>query len=736
MGRLPVGTSPKTCHQHCQTQGPGGRSASWIMRLLFTSAFALVTEAMLSCIGLYAEAGSKVCHIERSMLCVVEISGENQSIIQISPLASLGRDDRIVAFESAAAMPDDTISTSKVTGVRNVSSSSPSARLGRERIEMSGMATLQEAMRTFAGVSIRDYGGIGGLKTVNIRNFGAQHTGLSYDGVILTDAMNGQVDIGLFDLEAVSAITVKIAGNDDIYRSARLNSSVGTVEISTLRPLPGTRADVRLRAASFGTYEPYMRVSQGFAKRWNASVSAGGLVSEGDYPFLLHNGSLTTREIRLNSDVKSFKSEVNVHGDMGKAGSLAVKIAGAMSGRGLPGSVILYTQHPSERLWDKSLICSIIHDVSFRLPLKLKTSISHNVAWNRYLNDSQSLPEPQDDRYRQKNTTISSVLLWSPKSFLSASIAEDLVISTLSANIPGCLYPTRETSYTALSVKYSSRRLNAVVSLLGTVVREQTRKGSPAPGREHLSPSVGTSFSILPELRARASFKESYRLPTFNDIYYPRMGNKELDPEKAVQFNIGLVYDRLFGSRPEAWSVTASIDAYHNRVRDKIAAIPSMFIWSMRNLGRVNMWGCDVAFSASGRLAGWLRLRTDASWSYQRAVDVTDKDSKYYKHQIAYTPRHSGYFSTVFETRWFNLAYSVQAVGTRYSLSQNTMAYRIEPYADHGLSLNRTFTFGQRHGWRLAASAEALNLAGKNYEVMKYYPMPGRNWRITLKISY
>ena len=504
MGRLPVGTSPKTCHQHCQTQGPGVRSVSWIMRSLFTSAFALVTEAMLSCIGLYAEAGSKVCHIERSTLCVVEISGENQFIIQISPLALLGRDDRIVAFESAAAMPDDTISTSKVTGVRNVSSSSPSARIGRERIEKTGMATLQEAIRTFAGVSVRDYGGIGGLKTVNIRNFGAQHTGLSYDGVILTDAMNGQVDIGLFDLEAVSAITVKIAGNDDIYRSARLNSSVGTVEISTLRPLPGTRADVRLRAASFGTYEPYMRVSQGFAKRWNASVSAGGLVSEGDYPFLLHNGSLTTREIRLNSDVKSFKSEVNVHGDMGKAGSLAVKIAGAMSGRGLPGSVILYTQHPSERLWDKSLICSIIHDVSFRLPLKLKTSISHNVAWNRYLNDSQSLPEPQDDRYRQKNTTISSVLLWSPKSFLSASIAEDLVISTLSANIPGCLYPTRETSYTALSVKYSSRRLNAVVSLLGTVVREQTRKGSPAPGREHLSPSVGTSFSILPELRARA----------------------------------------------------------------------------------------------------------------------------------------------------------------------------------------------------------------------------------------
>ena len=640
--------------------------------------------------------------------------------------------------QTSGTVPDDTLAASAVTGDRNpsASSSSPSSRLGRDRIEKSGMAALQEALKTFAGVSIRDYGGIGGLKTVNIRNFGAQHTGISYDGVILTDAMNGQVDIGLFDLEAVSGITVKIAGNDDIYRSARLNSSVGTVEISTLRPLPGTRADVRLRAASFGTYEPYVRVSQGFGDNWNASVSVGGLVSDGDYPFVLHNGNVTTHEIRLNSDVKSLKTEANVHGEMGKGGNLDVKIAGAMSERGLPGSVILYTQHPSERLWDKSLICSVIHDVSFRIPLKLKTSLSYNDAWNRYLNDSASLPEPEDDRYRQRNATLSTVLLWSPKPFLSASVAEDLVISTLSANIPGCLYPVRETSYTALSVKYSRGRLNAVASLLATIVREQTRKGSPAPGREHFSPSLGASFSIVQDLRLRASFKESYRLPTFNDTYYPRMGNKDLDPEKALQFNVGLAYDRLFDSSPGAWSVTASIDAYHNRVRDKIAAIPSMFIWSMRNLGKVNMWGCDLSCSASGRLADWLRLRTDANWSIQRAVDVTDKDSKYYRNQISYAPKHSGFISAVFETRWLNLGYSVQAVGVRYSLSQNTRAYRIEPYADHALSLNRTFVFGRRHEWRLAASAEALNLAGKNYEIMKYYPMPGRNWRLTLKISY
>ena len=63
--------------------------------------------------------------------------------------------------QTSGTVPDDTLAASAVTGDRNpsASSSSPSSRLGRDRIEKSGMAALQEALKTFAGVSIRDYGG-------------------------------------------------------------------------------------------------------------------------------------------------------------------------------------------------------------------------------------------------------------------------------------------------------------------------------------------------------------------------------------------------------------------------------------------------------------------------------------------------------------------------------------------------------------------------------------------------
>ena len=58
----------------------------------------------------------------------------------------------------------------------------------------------------FAGANVKDYGGIGGLKTVSVRNIGAAHTAVSYDGVVVSNSQAGQIDIGRFSLDNVSTL--------------------------------------------------------------------------------------------------------------------------------------------------------------------------------------------------------------------------------------------------------------------------------------------------------------------------------------------------------------------------------------------------------------------------------------------------------------------------------------------------------------------------------------------------
>lgn len=638
----------------------------------------------------------------------------------------------------------DTLDVAKVTQTRNIAvmSSAPAQRVNRIRLEKSGAITLQEALRTFSGVSVKDYGGLGGLKTVSIRSFGAQHTGIMYDGLVVSNAQNGQVDIGRFNLDDVQSISVETGGSSDIFRPARLAGSVGVLSIESAKPVfegTGTQVSAALRYGSFFTWNPHLSLKQRLGQNWLASIWSNYINSRGNYPFLLHNGNLTTKETRLHSDVSSFNAEASIHGHLKHGGDLTLKAAYYDSDRGLPGSVVFYTVNPHQRLWDRDFRASALYatalgDASKESKWKMKAAVSYNYAWNRFVDYDPIHPQPQDDRYLQQEGSAGAVVLYSPWKGVEFSAAQDIVLNALEANIPSCPLPIRLTSYTALSGKYARGPIEAVVTLLGTACGEWVKTGEAAPSRFHISPSASISYRLPlnTDLRLRASFKDSFRLPTFNDLYYARMGNRNLRAEKAYQTNLGITWAHAFGSH----YLSATADGYWNAVRDRIVAVPSMFIWSMRNVGRVLMLGTDISLRYRGRICRWLTSDLSGSFSYQYAVDVTDPMAKNYKHQIAYTPRHCGSGSITFETPWLNLGYTLQAVGERYTLSQNTPAYRAAPYADHCLSLNHTFEFGKKHAWKLHASAEALNLGGVNYEVIKYYPMPGRQYRLTIKISY
>ncbi len=665
---------------------------------------------------------------------------------------------------SEGSARSDTLERAVVLSQRNVeaSHSAPLQKLGRKAIERSGAAGLHELLRSFAGVSVRDYGGIGGIKTVSVRNLGAQHTAVSYDGITVSDAQNGQIDISRFNLENVSELSVEIGAADDIFRSARLLNSAGVLSINTSRPVFEDRpygVSASMRYGSFSTYAPSLTYRGRLGRRWSTMVSADWLTSDGVYPFTLVNGSLRTRERRLNSDVNTLAAELNLYGGIG-AGQLQMKARGYLSERGLPGSVVYYSQNPTERLWDKDLSLSAIYTSAVGSRSRIRQTLSLSRAYNRYTNSSALYPVPEDDRYTQYEAAGSTVCEYRSTGRMRFTLAEDLFFNHLDSSIPESRNPSRVSSVSALSGQYRSSRLTLTGSLSFTAVHEWTQSGSPAPERSRLSPSLSASWRATENLRLRASWREGFRVPTFNDLYYARVGNTSLSPEKAGQFNLGATLSlwpsaassveggrggadrsesslsRYGGGRQGQGRgrLTLTSDLYYNSVRDKIVAIPTMFIWKMRNLGKVQMFGGDFTAAYSRGLGSGMDLSLRANYSYRYAVDITDPQAKNYRHQIQYTPRHSGNVLLTLGLRWLDLSYTLNAVGRRYFLQQNIPANELAAYCDHSVSLSREFAFGG--STRVRISAEVLNLGGANYEIIRYYPMPGRNFRLTMKISF
>ena len=84
----------------------------------------------------------------------------------------------------------------------------PVQSLSGDKLEKLAAHSVADAIRYFSGVQIKDYGGIGGLKTVNIRSMGTNHVGVFYDGIELGNAQNGVIDLGRFSLDNMEAVTL------------------------------------------------------------------------------------------------------------------------------------------------------------------------------------------------------------------------------------------------------------------------------------------------------------------------------------------------------------------------------------------------------------------------------------------------------------------------------------------------------------------------------------------------
>ncbi len=282
-----------------------------------------------------------------------------------------------------------------------------------------------------------------------------------------------------------------------------------------------------------------------------------------------------------------------------------------------------------------------------------------------------------------------------------------------------------------IAAKWVSERLLVTASLLRTQTFESAENGVAGTNRQRLSPYLSASYKPLRahDLRLRAFYKKSFRLPTFNDLYYPQVGVRSLLPEDAEQFNIGLTLGRSPATYLKQLTLTA--DLYHNRVDNKIVAFPTgnLHQWSMVNVGKVIINGADLSLESLMQLTGKIMLQAGGSYSWQDATDRTDPMQVNYGHQLPYTPPHSGSAHASLGFHQLQLAYTLIWSGTRYSNGYNDTAYRMEGYTDHSLSLQQSFS--TRLG-QLTLIGEALNLAGRNYEIVRNYPMPGRSYRLTL----
>jgi vitamin B12 transporter len=622
-----------------------------------------------------------------------------------------------------------------------VRSTAPLQILSSKNIENLNVLQVSDAVKYFSGVTVKDYGGIGGLKTISVRSLGGNHTAVSYDGITLTDVQTGQIDLGRFSLDNMDMISLSSGQSDNIFQPARLFASASVLNIQTMSPHfsanKNINGQISMKTGSFGLLNPSLLLEGKINRKFSATFSGEWLSADGKYPYTLQYGpnttNITSQEIRQNTDVHNLRLESALYANFSEKEKGYLKAYFYQSERGLPGPSIFYNNEnfSKQRIWDNTFFIQGHYEKEFSRFLVFQSNAKFNSGYLHYLDPTYLNSDGKlDETYLQKEYYGSASVLFRAFENLSFSASSDGSISTLNSDFA---LPIRFSWLSALAAKYVTNQVLATASLLSTVVDETVKNAIATKNYRQLSPYISLSFKPFKkeDFRIRLFYKNIFRLPSFNDLYYSQVGNPNLKPEKTNQFNVGLTYSKSIGN----WLplVTFTADAYHNDVMDKIVAYPNTFFWTILNYGKVSIDGIDLTAETTFQPWKKLGIVVGTNYTYQRALNVTDPTKSDYKNQIPYTPRVSGSGKIGVETPWINLSYSLLWSGHRYAVNQNYAENRLQGYTDHSISASRNFETKKQI---IRAGVEVLNLLNSNYEIVRWFPMPGRSFRATVSVKF
>ena len=541
--------------------------------------------------------------------------------------------------------------------------------------------TITDVLQQSPGLYVGDNGGYAGLKTVSLRGMGSAHTAVYVDGLRVGNVQSGQSDLGMLGIEQYGSVVVDYAQN--------------SVSFNTERPVFDNRVvagKINVSAGSFGTFHESLRLDFRLSDKVALSAHVSDVMTDGDFTY-------GDGEVRTNNDLNQLRAGLDLFGIM-DGGDYHVKAYFNNAERGTPGS----TSWPSDdRQEDMNAFVQGVMKKKFSplytLHLAAKGSyddIYYTSAWG-------------DSQYGQTEFQINSAHDFQIRRWWKLSFAADAQWDGLKSTV---YEASRLTAFSALASSFTTDRLVANVALEYNGAFDKD-----ALVRHALSPSVDVRYTVFNGLDIIAFGRRAYRVPTFNELYYVGYGNPDLKPEDAWLTDFGVDFERPVA---EAWTVNAKLDAFYNRLTNKISSAPTPEdpnIWQPYNIGKVRSAGFDLV--AGFAHEGEWKYAFDAKYSYQSAVDLTP-DSYSYGIQIPYIARHTVVLNG-----------SVQWKGWSFDPLWQMRAGRTDGYGAipswNTLDLTLSKSFNIRNAGVLGLYFSVRNVLDNRYEVVSGYPMQGRS---------
>ncbi len=590
-----------------------------------------------------------------------------------------------------------------------------------------------EQVSKLPGVSVKSYGGVNGMKTLTVRGIGGQHSSIIVDGFPQVNTANQLIDLSHYPLDFLSSLELSfpLSNRNLIPISAFHSANLLRINTFTNDFHPSAyRIRLQSKIGSYG-FQDYSLAAQFNPKKWFIGVAGKFRDYQGNYPYEYQNYQTEIKGKRSNNDLRHYQIKLNSGYQIDSLRLVRISYQYQKVDQGLPGALILYANSGVQRLTNESHQATLEYQKKGeKLQYRMYSQISPGLLIYR---DDQFLNAAgfMENKYLNLNLQNGISAQWKLLKHWQLFGGYEFQYHQLQSEQINLQEIHRKNHLSSLGTQFTWSQTTLSALLNYQQATDRSPNSSYASELDQFSYAFGyKQFLFKGNSEIQLWYRKSYRLPSFNELYFQNIGNNQLQPEQANQLALSLAH---------LWIVkksrtTLQGNAYVNEVKHKIVAIPSknLFIWSMMNVNLVKMLGIDISIQHEWQLTKNWRISAQVSYTFQKIQDFSDKNSSTYRHQIAYAPEHL--YQGMLQIHWkkINFTYGLYGQSKQYALNQNIPSNEVEGYWIQDLGL----------GYRLPLKNQSIliqgtikNLGNQNYMNVRNYYMPKRNFTLTLSYA-
>lgn len=572
-----------------------------------------------------------------------------------------------------------------------------------------------EVLSYFPNVYIRDYGGLGGIKTISLRGYSAPDVGILLDGFKINSQQNGIVDLNLLPLESFETIELVRGGSSFLNGN---NFASGFVNFSMQNT---TKRTASFSIGSFEQIKITANIPYKFNHSNNAIFGVTFFSTDGKFPFEINNFGKTEIVRRENGWAKILSTFL-VNNTVIKQIVGKISILYTNSVRGVPGAVVQNSiENKNAKLTEDMLFASI------RLnPLFLDSSLQ--VGFKTLLHNSYYFDPEMNSLLINKETANYFNKDFEIKFLYRKPIWGFQVNSFIETN-----YSTLSGDFLEQNSGNSVERINFALgfgfgktfSLARYIFNLETNFRFDAFSK--IQPvyvySFGVSFEdTLIATGTKFNFSKNFRLPTFNEMYFLNYGNKNLRPEETFALNLEF-YNNFFPFFQPKFTI------FYYYTTDKIISVPKSPVqWTAKNIAKAQSSGVEISVNSQNII-----FDATFSFSFTKAIDKSNNSPTSNK-QLVYTPKQILTLLLHFPLPLgFSYTSKILYVGKRFALPDNSNNSKLDPYLLLDLSIQKEFT---SKNFKTIINFEISNILNSRYEIIVNYPMPKRYFLISFKTIF